>query len=375
MQTQSNQAEGRASIHIRQILSRYLRGVQRFLFPILEEKIGPLSETKQQLIQILELLGLERHVAVCRGGRGRPSKDRTALARAFVAKMVYNLPTTKDLVERLGSDSTLCRICGLWEAVPSEATFSRAFAEFAEMELGESVHRALIGKYQAGRLVGHISRDSTEITVRERPVIKAKPARAKRRRGRPRRGEEVPHEVKRLEVQPTRSLEENLKDLPQHCGIGTKVNSKGHTVQWIGYKLHLDVADGQIPISTILTSASLHDSQAAIPLAQMTAQRVINCYDLMDAGYDCKPIRAFSLQMGHVPLIDFNRRTPGDQREFSPCEAQRFRERSAVERVIGRLKDEFGARMIRVRGAKKVKEHLMFGLLALTADQLLRLVT
>jgi hypothetical protein len=33
----------------------------------------------------------------------------------------------------------------------------------------------------------------------------------------------------------------------------------------------------------VLTSASLHDSQAAIPLATMTASRVINLYDLMDA--------------------------------------------------------------------------------------------
>jgi hypothetical protein len=46
-----------------------------------------------------------------------------------------------------------------------------------------------------------------------------------------------------------------------------------------------------------------------------------------------------------------------------------------VERVYGRLKDEFGGRMIRVRGPKKVMAHLMFGLLALTADQLLRLVS
>jgi hypothetical protein len=362
-------------MHIRQILSRYVRGVQGILFPILEEKMGSLSETQRQMIQILELLGLERHVAVCRGGRGRPAKDRIALARAFVAKMVYNLPTTKDLVERLGSDPTLCRICGLGKAVPSEATFSRAFAEFAERGLAESAHEALIGKYQAGRLVGHISRDSTAIAGREEPVIKAKPAKSKRKRGRPRRGEEVPHEVRRLEVQPTRTLEENLKDLPQTCGIGTKLNSKGHTQHWIGYKLHLDVADGQIPISAILTSASVHDSQVAIPLAQMTAQRVDNCYDLMDAAYDAKPIRAFSRQLGHVPIIDFNRRRPADPREFSPCEARRFKERTTVERVYGRLKDEFGGRLIRVRGAKKVMEHLMFGLLALTADQLLRLVT
>ena len=44
-----------------------------------------------------------------------------------------------------------------------------------------------------------------------------------------------------------------------------------------------------------------------------------------------------------------------------------------VERVNARLKDEFGARTVRVRGAVKVMAHLMFGVLALTADQLLRL--
>ena len=46
-----------------------------------------------------------------------------------------------------------------------------------------------------------------------------------------------------------------------------------------------------------------------------------------------------------------------------------------IERVNGRLKDEFGARFIRVRGAGKVMAHLMFGVLALTVDQLLRLGT
>lgn len=44
-----------------------------------------------------------------------------------------------------------------------------------------------------------------------------------------------------------------------------------------------------------------------------------------------------------------------------------------VERVFSRLKDEFGARLIRVRGASKMMAHLMFGVLALTVDQLLKL--
>ena len=41
--------------------------------------------------------------------------------------------------------------------------------------------------------------------------------------------------------------------------------------------------------------------------------------------------------------------------------------------VNGRLKDEFGASHLRVRGAVKVMAHLMFGVLALTVDQWLRM--
>src|ERR1700747_1993619 len=89
-------------------------------------------------------------------------------------------------------------------------------------------------------------------------------------------------EPRRLERQTSMSLAAMLADLPKHCTVGTKRNAKGHTTSWIGYKLHLDVADGDIPISSLLTSASLHDSQAAIPLATITAGRVINLYDLMD---------------------------------------------------------------------------------------------
>ena len=53
----------------------------------------------------------------------------------------------------------------------------------------------------------------------------------------------------------------------------------------------------------------------------------------------------------------------------------RYRERTTVERVNARLKDEFGGRTVRVRGHKKVMCHLMFGIVALAADQILRLVT
>jgi hypothetical protein len=54
--------------------------------------------------------------------------------------------------------------------------------------------------------------------------------------------------------QPGRSLKKNLKELPKVCDVGTKKNSKGYKESWIGFKLHLDVVDGDIPVSGILSS-------------------------------------------------------------------------------------------------------------------------
>ncbi len=119
----------------------------------------------------------------------------------------------------------------------------------------------------------------------------------------------------------------------------------------------------------------------------MTSQRVTNLYDLGDAAYDAPIIRENSHLLGHVAIIDINPRRNSRLKEELRAEARRFellhferpedrryKERTNVERVFARLKDEFGGRMIRVRGWAKVMTHLMFGILALTADQFLRLV-
>jgi hypothetical protein len=274
--------------------------------------------------------------------------------------------------------------------VPSEATFSRAFAEFAEGGMPARVHESLIKKTHAERLVGHISRDATAIEAREKPVKteRPEPTPPKRKRGRPRKGElvAVKNQPRRLERQAGMTLPEMLADLPTQCTVGTKRNAKGHTTSWIGYKLHIDVADGDIPVSCLLTSASLHDSQAAIPLATITAERLTNLYDLMDSAYDAPEIRARSNALGHVPIIDVNPRRGGKgahedevrakrRANYRLAEDLRYNERSAAERVNSSLKDSYGGRSVRVRGQDKVFCHLMFGILALTVEQLMRLVT
>lgn len=361
---------------LRETLSHYWNMVYGFLCPIIEEEVGDLSAKQRHLISILEMVRIEEYIKTSYGP-GRPADDRKAIARAFVAKAVFNFPTTRHLLDRLDSDPALRRICG-WmtkDSIPEECTFSRAFAEFSATELPARVHETLIRETLGTQLVGHVSRDSTEIEAREKPQPKECVEKAeiiKFPQGRPKKDEiRPPSEPTRLERQQNQTLPEMLSELPRHCDVGTKRNSKGYKESWIGYKLHLDAGDGQIPISCILTSASPHDSQAALPLSLMTDKRVTSLYDLMDSAYDSEIIRDQSKLLGHVPIIDSNPRR-GEKVEFEPATKQRYKERTTVERVFGRLKDEFGGKMIRVRGNAKVFAHLMFGVLALTADQLMR---
>lgn len=365
-------------INLYNALAQFGRLLQQRLFPALAAEVGPLSEKHQRVITVLSLIGMEGQLDGKGGGRGRPPLDRLAFARAFVAKAVFNLPTTNLLIQLLGSDAVLRRICG-WESVaqvPEKSNFSRAFKEFAQSGLPQRVHEALIQKTQMGRLIGHISRDATAIAARER-VVKAEAVVAppqpvqpkpRRKRGAPKQ----PEEMTRIERQQKMTLPEMLADLPKDCAVGCKTNSHGRKETWRGYKLHLDVADGQIPISAVLTSASLHDSQVAMPLMKMTAQRVTNLYDLSDSAYDCQILRAESQALGHVPIIERLERGKG-LAPMAPHEKQRYKERTTVERVNSRLKDEFGGRYVRVRGHAKVMAHLMFGVLVLTVDQILAL--
>jgi hypothetical protein len=360
----------------------WLKGtLQRGLFPNLEEFWNTtLTDKEQQLVSILELVQVEGFVLRKADNQwlGRKLSEREPIARSFVAKSVYGYPFTSRLIEALKTTPNLRRICGFERAsdIPGESTFSRAFNEFAVSRLGDRVHEAMVERCLKPELVGHISRDATAIEGREKPVKKPpKEKPAPQRRGRPAKGEQrEPKEQTRLEQQVGQSAAQALNELPVFCDRGTKKNSKGFKEAWIGYKLHADVNDCGLPVSVVLTAASLHDSQVAIPMMKMSSDRVDYLYDLMDAAYDAGPIYEVSRKLGHVPIIDKNSRGK-EIIPMAPHEAVRYNERTAVERFNSRIKEEFGARNIMVRGAQKVKMHLMFGVLALFADQLLKLAT
>ena len=392
---------------LRETLPNSWDHIQGFPFPMLRAEVGPLTASHERLVVVLEVARIEAFVQMWPGLPGRPPKDRHALARAFVAKAVLDLPTTAGLIERLAVDTTLRRLCGYERVseIPSEGTFSRSFAEFADSSLPSRVHEALIKKAYAGCIVGHIARDATAIPAREAPVraVPVAPETPKRKRGRPKKGCVVaPKEPRRLERQVGQTLTEMLAELPNHCNVGTSCRRRaaprrgtpkatrpaGSVINPAAQcaPVHIDTADGDVPISCLLTSASVHDSQVALPLAAITAARVTNLYDLMDSAYDVQEIHDKSRALGHVPIIDHKtrrgekaaieiesraQRTAG----YVLAEDVRYRQRSSAERVNANLKDNCGGNHVRVRGPAKVFCHLMFGILVVAVEQIMRLVT
>ena len=259
-------------------------------------------------------------------------------------------------MERMQADSKLRGLCGfdLRFALPSKATFSRKFREFAASELIQRVHSRMIEDTLGKQLIGHISRDSTAIEARETIAKKDRlqvatqvtPAKLKNKRGRPQKGGvRTTSEPSPLERQRSQTLAQMLAEIGTACAMGTKKNAQCYKISWKGYKLHLVTACCGAPISAVLTGANVHDSRLALPLTRISAQRVDACFEFMDAAYCSTVIREEIQAAGRLPLVDHNPRRggKGEKNEFSPREVQRYKTRTGAERCNARLKHEFVA--------------------------------
>ena len=366
------------------------------LFPALKEelRLEELSHKEQKLISILDFAQIEKNITVV--SITNTPKDREEIARAFIAKSVYNFQTTRDLIDRLHCDRVLRIVCG-WRYkndIPSESKFSRVFKELSEMQIAQKAHEQFVKEYLSDKTFFYNAIDSTKIPLRQKPVkIKKKKPKLKKR-GRPKKGEiREPIRPTILEQQQEmQSVEEKLTLVSTDCGVGIKQNSKGNREIWIGAKLHISAVDGDIPITAFYSGANVHDSSVALPLMQETSKRVNYLYDLQDAGYDADIIREFSTTLGHRPIIDTN---PKNSKELKAkieliehenktfkylnwhlnCDEQHYKQRSMVERVNKYLKDDFGCDKIYYQGATKVASVLAFGILSICIHKSLQLVT
>jgi DNA-binding transcriptional regulator GbsR (MarR family) len=371
-----------------------VRNLENSLFPQLQEQLGILSSKEQKLIKILDFAEIEKNI--CSTSKTNPPKDRVQIARAFIAKSVYNFQTTSDLIDRLRIDRSLRILCG-WRysnEIPSEATFSRAFKELSDFKIAEKTHEQFVKEYLSEKTFFYNATDATKIPLREKAVKKEKIEKVKYKAGRPKKGEtREPIKPKILELQKgMQTVEEKLTLVSRECGVGIKQNSKGNREVWIGGKLHISAVDGDIPITAFYSGANVHDSSVALPLMQETSKRVNYLYDLQDAGYDADIIREFSLKHNHRPIIDINPKNSKelkakielieheqkifkDLNQHLNSDKQHYNQRSMVERVNAYLKDNFGCNKIYYQGADKVASVLAFGILSVCIHQSLKLLT
>ena len=372
------------------ILSYLANNLQSFLFPLIEEKLekDSLLEKHYQVVRILELIQIEHYLpSPSLASKGRPCKYRSKVARSFVAKHILNLKTTTELIYHLKIDKNLRRICG-WmpnEHIPSESTFSRIFKLIAESNILEEIHQNLTQETFQDRIILHNNRDSVPIPAREWPTDnRGNKMKCKKNKNKASKRYYKKESVCKKLLREDLPVEEMLKELPNKCNIGRKMNSSGKSFCWRGYKLHLDVAEGWYPLSCILTSASTHDTQAAIPLSKMSSGKAEIFYELMDSAYDSQAIREYISKKGRIPLISpriwNGKRGEETKRElkarknlnWKPAESIRLGYRMASERLFSRLRDHFSGMSVWVRGYLKVKCHVMLGILCLTADEVLR---
>ena len=366
------------------------------LFPALKEELilEELSSKEAKLIKILDFAEIEKNITIVK--ITNTPRDRVEIAQAFIAKSVYNLQTTRDLIDRLRIDRTLRMLCG-WRYktdIPSEAKFSRVFKELSHFKIAEKTHEKFVKEYLSDELFFYNATDATKISLRQKAVKVEKEKPKPKKRGRPKKGET------REPIKPTilkqqkemETVEEKLSLVSTDCGVGVKQNSKGNREVWIGAKLHISAVDGDIPITAFYSGANVHDSSVALPLMQETSQRVNYLYDLQDAGYDADIIREFSEKLGHRPIIDINPKNSKALKEkielikhekesfkfinqHQNLDKEHYNQRSMVERVNKYLKDDFGCDKIYYQGAEKVASVLAFGILSVCIHQSLKLVT
>jgi len=137
----------------------------------------------------------------------------------------------------------------------------------------------MIRDCQGDKLIGHVSRDATAIPARQnadektQKACKSKASPKKAVRQKAVRHSPSTGELKRRDIQARRTMVQNVSDPPRQCDNGVKWNSMGHDFWWTNNKLDIDTMDGDNSLSAILTSAFQHDSQAGVPLIQISTDR------------------------------------------------------------------------------------------------------
>jgi transposase len=270
---------------------------------------------------------------------GAPTElNYPAMIYALVVRILERIPTIKDLIKRLTQDFMFRLDCGFLfsDRIPSEASFSRFTSKLSESNALESVQEALLLQaIQEGFIHDEaVAIDATHFESRDRTTPQEKKTTHEpKKRGRKPKTEQEAFKLevqekerqqsiyeKKIEDQLPIPLEALRAEVPLEPNWGIKKNSEGKNTFWFGFKAHLAVGtSSQYILQSMMSSASLNDGKAAIPLLKGIQEKISSLsirYGLMDAGYDFVPIYQQLLNMKAYGIIAYNKRNEGEMIGF-----------------------------------------------------------
>jgi transposase len=266
---------------------------------------------------------------------GAPTElNYPAMIYALVIRIVERIPTIKDLVKRLRQDFLFHLECGFLfsDRIPSEASFSRFVKKLSESTALEDVQQTLLLQaIQEGFIIDDVvAIDATHFESRDQSTPNEKKPKAEpKKRGRKSKAEQEAFQKekqkqdeqktiyeKSIETQLDVDLETLRTSVPIEPNWGIKKNSEGKNTFWFGFKAHLGVgAKSQYILQGLMSSASLNDGKAAIPLLKGVQERLPSLriqYGTLDAGYDYEAIYKQLHRMGAHGIIAYNQRNEGE---------------------------------------------------------------
>ncbi|WP_431027801.1 transposase [Lysinibacillus sp. LZ02] len=261
--------------------------------------------------------------------RGAPRElNYGAMIQSLIIRIVERIPTVKDLIKRLKNDLIFRLDCGflLSDSVPSEASYSRMVDVISQSEVFDKMQDEIIQTaFTEGFLNDeHLSFDATHFEARDASKPSEKKEKIPKKRGRKSKEEraawlaeqaEIEANLttyeKKLEAQLTIPTQTLWQDIPIEPKWGVKKNSDGKNTFWFGFKGHLAVSTkSQYIVARLMSSGSLSDSKAAIPLLKKVAEVVPNQFTttIFDAGYDYEAIYQQILNQDMKAVIPYVKR-------------------------------------------------------------------
>lgn len=293
----------------------------------------------------LRLLSLSNHL-------GRTGYPLLSILSIMVLKLLYQQLTVRQTLQLLKENENLRMIVEI-DTVPSEATMSRLSRQVEKIVDPTILHERIMGLYQEAtdRIIGHLSIDSTVIEAREKPIRskRATQQQKPKKRGRKKKGSAEEAEYQARKAKEERQLaqymvespEISISELEKRCSLTAKQNSKGQRQWFIGYKAHMACDDFGVPVAFTVTGASVHDTQAAIPLMKRTQRNFDFLYALMDRGYVSADIEAYVQMIGRRAIIAQRTYRGRPPPQMDPPTALRYEARTTIERTNGELKDGY----------------------------------